>query len=167
MRLAGLHSPRMGPLGNLLLPPAGLLGVDRQLIGNRRVEWNLPGVAARDPASYDLPDFRTLGGGPYPRVLLEAIERAGDRFARWDEQVAHTGYCCRPLRMWGRTWEVDRESREEREVYSTEGEPDNTLLLPCGSRRASECRRAHRAGRTTDSRWSSPGCGVVRACQRP
>jgi hypothetical protein len=144
----------VGPLGDLLLPPAGLLGADRQLTGTRRIAEKLPGVVARDPASYNLPDFRTLGDGPYPPILQEAMERAGNQFARWDEQVAHTGYCCRPLRMRGRTWQVDRESREEREVYSTEGEPDNALLLPCGSRRASECP-------SCSSRWQNDGFQVV------
>ena len=46
-----------------------------------------PGVAAADPRSYDLPDFRTLGDGPYPPILLEAFERAGNGFRRWSEQV--------------------------------------------------------------------------------
>jgi hypothetical protein len=46
--------------------------------GARRTgERGLPGVAAEDPRSYDLPDFRTLGDGPYPPILLEAFERAG------------------------------------------------------------------------------------------
>ena len=43
----------------------------------RRPERGLPGVAAEDPRSYDLPDFRTLGDGPYTPILLEAFERAG------------------------------------------------------------------------------------------
>lgn len=72
-------------------------------------------MAARDPRSYDLADFRTLGDRPYPPILLEAMERAGDRFVRWDEQVAHTGYCYRPVRLRGRVWQVDRRSRESAE----------------------------------------------------
>jgi hypothetical protein len=36
----------------------------------RRPERGLPGVAAGDPRSYVLPDFRTLGDGPYPPILL-------------------------------------------------------------------------------------------------
>src|SRR2546421_11402062 len=46
----------------------------------RRPERGLPGVAAEDPRSYDLPDFLTLGDGPYPPILLEAFERAGNGF---------------------------------------------------------------------------------------
>jgi len=48
-------------------------------------------VAAGDPRSYDLPDFRTLGDGPYPPILLEAFERAGNGFRGWSEQVEHAG----------------------------------------------------------------------------
>jgi hypothetical protein len=58
----------------------------------RLPERGLPGVAAADPRSYDLPDFRTLGDGPYPPILLEAFERAGNGFRRWSEQVEHAGY---------------------------------------------------------------------------
>jgi hypothetical protein len=103
MRLASVHPAGLGPFGNLLVPPAGLLGADRQLSAGRRIADSLPGVVARDPASYNLPDFRTLGDGPYPPILQEAMERAGNSFARWDEQVAHTGYCCRPIRVSGRS----------------------------------------------------------------
>src|SRR6266566_4204841 len=106
----------------------------------RRPERGLPGVAAADPRSYDLPDFRTLGNGPYPPILLEAFERAGNGFRRWSEQVEHAGYCCRPIRIRGRVEQVDRATGEVRGVYSTEGEPDDVLLVACGSRRAARCR---------------------------
>ena len=56
----------------------------------RHLERGLPGVAAADPRSYDLPDFRTLGDGPYPPILLEAMERAGNGFRRWSEQKSST-----------------------------------------------------------------------------
>ena len=109
--------------------------------GARRcLERTLPGVAAQDPRSYDLPDFRTLGDGPYPPILLEGMERAGDRFERWNEQVIHTGYCCRPIRVRGKVDQIDRATGELRAVYSTEGEPDDVLLVACGSRRAAKCR---------------------------
>src|SRR2546428_3797587 len=106
----------------------------------RRLERGLPGVAARDPTSYDLPDFRTLGDGPYPPILVEAMERAGDRFDRWNEQVEHTGYCCRRIRLRGKVEQMDRTTGEVRSVYSTEGGPDDVLLVACGSRRAAKCR---------------------------
>jgi hypothetical protein len=50
----------------------------------RRLEGTLPAVAAGDPRSYDLPDFRTLDDGPYPAILLEAMERAGAPLCRRD-----------------------------------------------------------------------------------
>src|SRR5207249_3532215 len=95
----------------------------------RRLERTVPGVAARDPGSYDLPDFRTLGDGAYPPLLLEAMERAGDRFERWNEQVEPTGYCCRPIRLRGKVEHVDRETGEVRGAYNTESEPDDVLLV--------------------------------------
>src|SRR5437899_4625828 len=106
----------------------------------KRLGWTPPGVAARDPGSYQLPDFRTLGDGPYPPILLEAMGRGGDRFKRWNEQVEHTGYCCRPIRLRGKVEKIDKETGEVRGAYSTEGEPDDVLLVACGSRRASRCR---------------------------
>src|SRR5438445_8740069 len=113
---------------------------DYQSEARRRLEPGLPGVAARDPASYDLPDFRTLGDGSYPPILLEAMERASDRFERWEQQVVHTGYCCRPIRIRGKVEQVDRATGAVRSVYSTEGEPDDVLLVACGSRHAARCR---------------------------
>lgn len=53
-----------------------------------------------------------------PSILQEAMERAGNGFAHWDEQAARTvtvAVC--PLRMLrGRTWQRARESREERRI---------------------------------------------------
>src|SRR2546427_10214195 len=119
--------------------------------GARRTgERGLPGVAAEDPRSYDLPDFRTLGDGPYPPILLEAFERAGNGFRRWSEQVEHAGHCCRPIRIRGRVEQVDRATGEVRGVYSTEGEPDDVLLVACGSRRAARCRSC--------ASWYRRGC---------
>jgi hypothetical protein len=46
----------------------------------RRLKRALPGVAAAEPRSYDLPDFQARGDGPHPPILLEAMERAGDPF---------------------------------------------------------------------------------------
>ena len=97
------------------------------------------GIAAEDPSAYDMPDFSALGAGPYPAILLEVVERASNGFVRWDQQVAHAGYCCRPIRIKGHVEEVDRATGEIRTVYSTEGEPDDTLLVACGTRRASKC----------------------------
>src|SRR5207302_6106778 len=99
-----------------------------------------PCVVAGEPGCYELPDFSARGAGPSPPILLEVFERAGKEFVRWDQQVARTGYCCRPIRIKGSVEQVDRATGEVRRVYTTEGEPDDTLLVACGSRRASVCK---------------------------
>jgi hypothetical protein len=72
-------------------------------------------------------------------VLQEVIDRAGPGYDRWAEQVAATGYCARPVRLRGRVDQADPETGEVRTVYSTDREPDATLLKACGNRRASVC----------------------------
>ena len=74
-----------------------------------------------------------------PGVLQEVIDRASDRYARWMEQVAATGYCTHPVRLRGRVEHADRQNGAVRPVYHTEREPDATLLKACGNRRASVC----------------------------
>jgi hypothetical protein len=71
-------------------------------------------------------------------IIWEIIARAPDH-DRWMEQVAHTGYCHHPIRLQGRVRQIDKESGEIREVYSTENEPDRTLLKAYGNRRQSRC----------------------------
>jgi hypothetical protein len=75
-----------------------------------------------------------------PGVLAEVVDRAGHGYARWAEQVAATGYCTHPVRLRGRVEHADAFTGEVRTVYSTEREPDATLLKACGNRRASVCR---------------------------
>jgi hypothetical protein len=74
-----------------------------------------------------------------PGVLQEVIDRAGAGYERWAEQVAATGYCAHPVRLRGRVEHADRATGEVRTVYSTDREPDATLLKACGNRRASVC----------------------------
>jgi hypothetical protein len=74
-----------------------------------------------------------------PGVLGEVIDRAGPGYDRWAEQVAATGYCVHPVRLRGRVEHADPETGEVRTVYSTDQEPDATLLKGCGNRRASVC----------------------------
>jgi hypothetical protein len=121
--------------------------------GLRRTERGWTGVAARDPRSHDLPDFRTLGDGPYPPILLEAFERAGNGFRRWSEQVEHAGYCCRPIRIRGRVEQVDRATGEVRGVHSTEGEPDDVLLVACRRRAAGAVPVRAGTGGTPSTSW--------------
>jgi hypothetical protein len=45
-----------------------------------------------------------------PEVLAEVIQRAGNRYDRWAEQVAATGYCAHPVRLRGWVEQVDQET---------------------------------------------------------
>jgi len=58
---------------------------------------------------------------------------------RWLEQVLRTGCCAHPVRLQGRTHQVDLATGEVRTVYSSITEPAGTLLVACGNRRASRC----------------------------
>ena len=80
-----------------------------------------------------------LVGDVLPEVVAEAIARAGPGYDRWMEQVAATGYCTHPVRLRGRVDHTDAQTAEVRTVYSTDREPDATLLKACGNRRASVC----------------------------
>jgi hypothetical protein len=55
------------------------------------------------------------------------------------ELVAQAGYCAHPVRLRGRVDHADPQTGEVRTVYSTDREPDATLLKACGNRRASVC----------------------------
>jgi hypothetical protein len=74
-----------------------------------------------------------------PGVVAEVIARAGPGYDRWMEQVAQTGYCVHPVRLRGQVEHADAATGEVRPVYSTDREPDATLLKACGNRRASVC----------------------------
>jgi hypothetical protein len=80
-----------------------------------------------------------LVGELLPGVVAEAIARAGPGYDRWMEQVAQTGYCTHPVRLRGRVEHADPQTGEVRAIYSTDREPDATLLKACGNRRASVC----------------------------
>jgi Replication initiator protein, pSAM2 len=72
------------------------------------------------------------------QTVEEIVDRAGrPDFERWAEQVARCGHCSRPVRLRGR---VEHRSADGRRViYSTESEPDRSLLIRCGNRRAAVC----------------------------
>jgi hypothetical protein len=80
-----------------------------------------------------------LVGELLPGVVAEAIARAGPGYDRWAEQVAATGYCVHPVRLRGTVEHADPQTGEVRTVYSTDREPDATLLKACGNRRVSVC----------------------------
>ena len=108
--------------------------------GLRRTERGWTGVVARDPRSYDLPDFLTLGDGPYPPILLEAFERAGNGFRRWSEQVEPRlllpSYSYPGTSRAGGPGHGGGAGR----LLARGGARDDVLLVACGSRRAARCR---------------------------
>jgi hypothetical protein len=78
-------------------------------------------------------------GEVLPGVVAEAIARAGPGYDRWMELVEQTGYCSQPVRLRGCVDHADPGTGEVRTVYSTDREPEATLLKACGNRRASVC----------------------------
>jgi hypothetical protein len=81
----------------------------------------------------------TLGDEVTDQVVNELVDRAGSGYDRWIEQVEHTGYCVKPIRLIGHTEQVDSETGEVRVAYDTKNEPDSSLLIACGDRRESRC----------------------------
>src|SRR5207249_9248936 len=74
-----------------------------------------------------------------PRLVDELVWRAANDGERWLEQVGATGYCSHPIRLSGSVRHVDRQTGEIAVAYATGSEPDGTLLVACGNRRASVC----------------------------
>ena len=74
-------------------------------------------------------------------VVEELLHRVGDhdRFGRWSRLAAGTGYCTHPIRLSGHADTVDSRTGEVQHTYDTANEPDGTLLIACGNRRASRC----------------------------
>ena len=74
-------------------------------------------------------------------VVAQLLDRAADpeRWERFEQQMRSTGFCRRPVRLRGQVDAVDLGTGECRTVYSTEPEPDRTLLKCCGNRREAVC----------------------------
>ncbi|MDP8928459.1 MAG: replication initiation protein [Actinomycetota bacterium] len=82
--------------------------------------------------------LRYLDGTP---LIRDLVARGSDweQYQRWIDQVAHTGYCSRPVRLAGEVYEHDPVTGQARAMYSTSDEPDGTLLVACGNRRHTRC----------------------------
>src|SRR4051812_8630513 len=74
-------------------------------------------------------------------VLAEVLERAADpdEWERFERQLRSSGYCRRPVRLRGRVDSLDAATGEVVSSFSTEDEPDGTLLKCCGNRREAVC----------------------------
>jgi replication initiator protein RepSA len=105
-------------------------------------------------------------GEVLPEVVAEAIARAGPGYDRWAEQVAATGYCAHPVRLRGRVDHVDPQTGEVRTVYSTDREPDATLLKACGNRRASACPSCSATYQADSFQLLAAACVAARASPR-
>src|SRR3954462_4395400 len=78
---------------------------------------------------------------PVGPVLEGVLARAADaeQWARFERQLRSAGYCRRPVRLRGETAAIDTATGELRTTFSTEREPDGTLLKCCGNRREAVC----------------------------
>src|SRR3954447_2973064 len=78
---------------------------------------------------------------PVGPVIEGVLARAADaeQWARFERQLRSAGYCRRPVRLHGQTAAMDTATGEVRTTFSTEGEPDGTLLKCCGNRREAVC----------------------------
>jgi hypothetical protein len=74
-------------------------------------------------------------------VVAQLLDRAADveQWERFEHQMRATGYCRQPVRLRGQVDAIDQATGESRTVYSTEPEPDRTLLKSCGNRREAVC----------------------------
>src|SRR4051794_23300 len=70
-------------------------------------------------------------------VLARAADP--DAWERFERQLRSNGYCRRPIRLRGRVDSFDTSTGEVVASYSTEHEPDGTLLKCCGNRREAVC----------------------------
>lgn len=71
-------------------------------------------------------------------VLRELGVRGVGAFAM-QAQVHRVGGCEQPIRLAGRVDLLDPATGEVHRAWSSEGEPDGTVLVACGNRRASRC----------------------------
>src|SRR3954452_6508899 len=70
-------------------------------------------------------------------VLARAADP--DEWERFERQLRSNGYCRRPVRLRGRVDSLDASTGEVVASYSTDHEPDGTLLKCCGNRREAVC----------------------------
>lgn len=83
----------------------------------------------------------TGGQGLSDERIAELVARVSDpnEFARWERQVRATGFCRRPVRLAGKTVQVDPTTGEVLHRFSTADEPDGIVLTACNNRRESVC----------------------------
>src|SRR3954454_9215359 len=73
---------------------------------------------------------------------LDGVLAPGGDPVEWESfelQLRSNGYCRRPVRLKGRVDSLDVTTGEVVASYSTDREPDGTLLKCCGNRREAVC----------------------------
>src|SRR5258708_35629102 len=64
--------------------------------------------------------------------LLRLVDRVGaGGVLAFRDQVERSGFCSHPVRLRGGAAAVDTGTGEVRAAYSTDGQPDGTLLIAC------------------------------------
>ena len=81
------------------------------------------------------PDLHTLDVED-PTALTRMLS---DGFEDWSKQAASTGFCSRPVRLFGRARTFDRRSGQHLHTFDSRDLPDSVLYVRCGNRRASRC----------------------------
>jgi hypothetical protein len=76
-----------------------------------------------------------------PRVIDLVLARAADpeTFEAWRGRAKATGWCRHPVRLVGKTLDVESETGVVRWSFTSEDQPDHVLLKACGQRRATVC----------------------------
>ncbi|WP_433245869.1 replication initiator [Streptosporangium sp. CA-135522] len=77
---------------------------------------------------------------PSTYAVAGLITRLHDpQYARWASQIRRTGGCRQPIHLRGHVFHVDPTTGRRLHSYTTAGEPDGILRLPCKTRRATRC----------------------------
>jgi hypothetical protein len=71
-----------------------------------------------------------------PTALVRMLS---DGFEDWSKQAASTGFCSRPVRLFGQAHTFDRRSGQHLHTFDSRDLPDSVLYVRCGNRRASRC----------------------------
>ncbi|PSK93748.1 hypothetical protein CLV63_116155 [Murinocardiopsis flavida] len=74
---------------------------------------------------------------PGMRAMSDRV--SGADYPAWRRQVERVRYCARPVRVTGCASAVDTSTGEVSASFSSGDQPDGTLLIACGDRRASVC----------------------------
>ncbi|ADP84830.1 replication initiator [Pseudofrankia inefficax] len=82
----------------------------------------------------------TTATAPPPALTPEtAARRADGTLEAFRAQLDRVAGCTRPIRLSGWSGQADTRTGEIRRTFDSATQPDGTILIPCGNRRASVC----------------------------